>query len=102
MTNQAASSCASEELFDGRELPCETKRPAFLSRCCNLPVGRSFIFVNGHDPVPLRRMLDQNFPGSFRWEELDPVEPDAMRLRVTKLADPAGGFPPELLEFSCS
>ena len=101
MTNHATTGAA-EELFDGRELPCETKRPAFLSRCCNLPVGRSFIFVNGHDPVPLRRMLDQNFPGSFRWEALDPVEPDAMRLRVTKLVDPAGGFPPALLEFSCS
>ncbi len=101
MTNTATSNTA-EELFDGRELPCETKRPAFLSRCCNLPVGRSFVFINGHDPVPLRRMLDQNFPGSFRWEPLDAVEADAMRLRVTKLAEPAGGFPAELLAFSCS
>ncbi len=91
-----------EELFDGRDLPCETKRPAFLSRCCNLPIGHSFVFLNGHDPVPLRRMLDQNFPGSFGWETLAPLEPDATRLRVTKLAEPAGGFPAEMLAFSCS
>lgn len=91
-----------EEVFDGRDLPCEAKRPAFLSRCIGLPLDRSFIFINGHDPVPLRRHLDQLYPGCFRWESLGSAEPDAIRLRVTKTAVPAGGFHADTAEFSCS
>lgn len=90
------------EVFDGRALPCETKRPAFLARCIQLPVGASFIFVNGHDPVPLRAHLDRSYPGSFAWVMLDPVEPDAIRLQVTKLRDPEGGFAAADTEVSCS
>lgn len=91
-----------EEIFDGRELACEVKRPAFLSRCIGLPLQRSFIFVNGHDPVPLRRHLDQLYPGCFRWESLGSAETDAIRLRVTKTAEPTGGFHSEATNFSCS
>ncbi len=90
-----------EDLFDARELPCEIKRPAVIARCCQLPLGRSFIFLNGHDPVPLRRHLDQTYPGCFRWEPLACEEADAIRLRVTKTAEPAGGFG-EAANFSCS
>ena len=43
-----------DDIFDARELPCETKRPAVIARCCQLPVGRSFLFLNSHDPVPLQ------------------------------------------------
>ncbi len=99
---QNTATTPTEDLFDGRELPCESKRPAFLSRCCNLPVGRSFVFINGHDPVPLRRHLDQLYPGCFRWEIVPAAEADAIRLRVTKTAQPAGGFGAEAGAFSCS
>jgi uncharacterized protein (DUF2249 family) len=90
-----------EEVFDGRELACEEKRPAFLGRCVALPVGRTFVFVNGHDPVPLRRHLDQLYPGCFCWELLEGGEDGSIRLRVTKTATPAGGFGSEAGAGSC-
>jgi len=90
------------DIFDARELPCEIKRPAVIARCCQLPVGRSFIFLNSHDPVPLRHHLDQTFPGCFRWELLAPAEPDSIRLLVTKIGEPAGGFGAEAASFTCS
>lgn len=99
MTNPTASS---EYLFDGRELPCELKRPAFIARCIELPVGESFVFINGHDPAPLRGHLDQLHPACFRWELIKSVEPDAIRLRVTKIATPVGGFAAEATRFSCA
>lgn len=91
-----------EDIFDARELPCEIKRPAVIARCCQLPVGRSFIFLNGHDPVPLRNHLDQQYPGCFRWEPLASDEADSIRLLVSKIAEPAGGFGDIAAGFSCS
>jgi len=90
-----------EDVFDARDLPCETKRPAMIARCIQLPLGGSFTFVNGHDPVPLRRFLDRQFPGCFRWELLASTEPDAIRLQVTKVGAPAGGFPAGGVDFAC-
>lgn len=90
------------ETFDGRELPCEIKRPAFIARCIALPLHHSFIFVNGHDPIPLRRHLDQLYPACFRWEPTGSATSEAMHLRVTKIAEPAGGFAAEAADFSCS
>lgn len=91
-----------DDIFDARELPCEIKRPAIIARCCQLPVGRSFVFINGHDPVPLRRHLDQTYPGCFCWELLASDEADSIRLRVTKTGEPTGGFGTEAASFSCS
>lgn len=90
-----------DDIFDARELPCETKRPAFIARCCQLPVGRSFIFLNGHDPVPLRQHLDRLYSGCFRWELLAAEANDTIRLLVTKIGEPAGGFGAEAANFSC-
>jgi uncharacterized protein (DUF2249 family) len=90
-----------EDVFDGRALPCEEKRPAFIDRCISLPVGRSFVFLNGHDPVPLRRHLDQLHPGCFGWEILGGASDDSVRLKVTKLAQPEGGFSPTAGKIDC-
>jgi len=92
----------SDDIFDARELPCETKRPAVIARCCALPVGRSFIFLNGHDPVPLRQHLDRLYPGCFRWELLASEATDTIRLLVTKTGEPAGGFGAEAASFACT
>jgi uncharacterized protein (DUF2249 family) len=101
MSNDTKTSFT-EEVFDGRELPCETKRPGFLSRCVELPIGRSFVFLNGHDPVPLRGQLDRQYPGCFRWEIAETEVADAIRLRVTKVAAPSKGFASETSTASCS
>ena len=90
-----------EEVFDARDLPCEIKRPSVIQRCLDLPAGRSFILVNQHDPVPVRRHLDAAFPGCFRWELADGNEDNAVRIRVIKLKD----LPPDqsegVAEFEC-
>jgi uncharacterized protein (DUF2249 family) len=90
-----------DAIFDARELPCEIKRPAVIDRCCQLPLGHSFIFLNGHDPVPLRHHLDRLYPGCFRWESLPSDEANAVCLRVTKTGEPAGGFGAEAARFTC-
>lgn len=102
MTTPNTTVSLNEDIFDGRDLPCETKRPGFLSRCAALPVGRSFVFINGHDPVPLRRLLDQRFPGCFHWDLAAGAAGDTIQLRVTKLAAPAEGFGELAAEISCS
>lgn len=89
------------DIFDGRDLPCESKRPAFLARCVELPVGRSFIFLNGHDPVPLRQHLDKLYPGCFQWDFLPETEAGIVRLSVTKRQAPAGGFESKAAEIRC-
>jgi uncharacterized protein (DUF2249 family) len=91
-----------DDIFDARELPCDIKRPAVIARCCQLPVERSFIFINGHDPVPLRQHLDRLYPGCFRWEPLASDSADFIRLRVTKIGEPVGGFGAEAASFSCA
>ena len=96
-TNQTAN----EEVFDARELPCEIKRPAVIRRCVDLPAGASYVLVNQHDPVPLRRHLDACYPGCFRWEHLAGADDDAVRIRVTKIAQLPRGQPAGVVDFSC-
>ena len=100
MTNTNPSSL--EEIFDARELSCDVKRPAVIGRCVSLPVGASFVLLNGHDPVPLRAFLDGQFPGCFRWEHVPELaDDDSVAIRVSKVAAPAGGFGAPEAEFRC-
>lgn len=74
-----------EEVFDGREVPCGIKHGLILQRCALLPVGASFILVNGHDPVPLRYQLQAENPDCFGWDYVE-RGPEAFRVRITRLA----------------
>jgi uncharacterized protein (DUF2249 family) len=96
-TNQSLN----EEVFDARDLPCEIKRPSVIQRCLDLPAGRSFILVNQHDPVPVRRHLDASFPGCFRWERADGSDDDEVRIRVIKLKELPSDQPDGVADFSC-
>lgn len=100
MNNTTVST--SDDIFDARELSCDVKRPAVIERCVNLPVGTSFVLLNGHDPVPLRAFLDRQFPGCFRWEHVPALATDdAVAIRVTKLGAPVDGFGSPAAEFHC-
>lgn len=74
-----------EDVFDGREIPCRVKHGLILQRCAFLSVGASFILVNDHDPVPLRYQLFAEFPDCFRWDYVE-QGPDVFRVRITRLA----------------
>ncbi|MBE2213738.1 MAG: DUF2249 domain-containing protein [Opitutaceae bacterium] len=96
------STQSAEDIFDARELTCDIKRPAVIDRCVNLPVGSSFVLINGHDPVPLRAFLDGQFPGCFRWEHVPGlVDDDAVAIRVSKVGSPVDGFGAPVADFRC-
>jgi uncharacterized protein (DUF2249 family) len=80
-----SSNPASETLVDVRELPCREKLSLIFQSWTELPVGSSFVLVNEHDPVPVRRQLEANFPGCCTWEYLK-VTDDECRIRVMRLA----------------
>ena len=93
---------SAEDIFDARELTCDVKRPAVINRCVDLPVGKSFVLINGHDPVPVRAFLDQQFPGCFRWERVSGLtDDDAVAIRVSKVGAPVDGFGTPAADFSC-
>ena len=100
--NNTSSVSTPEDIFDARELSCDTKRPAVIGRCVNLPVGSSFVLLNGHDPVPLRAFLDREFPGCFRWEHVPALADDeSVAIRVTKTGAPVDGFGSPEADFRC-
>lgn len=74
----------SEDVFDGREIPCSVKHGLILQRCAQLAPGRSFVLINGHDPAPLRYQLQAEFPGMFGWDYVERA-PDAVRVRISRL-----------------
>lgn len=100
MNNTSITS--TEDIFDARELTCDVKRPAVIDRCVNLQVGASFVLLNGHDPVPLRAFLDQQFPGCFRWEHVPALAADdSVAIRVSKVGAPVDGFGAPVANFRC-
>lgn len=70
--------------FDVREIPCRTKHGLIFQRWNELPIGRHFVLINDHDPVPLYYQFAAQFPGAFTWEYL--VEgPDRFEVKITRL-----------------
>lgn len=91
-----------EDIFDARDLTCDIKRSAVIERCVNLPVGKSFVLINGHDPVPVRRFLDGQFPGCFLWEHVPALaDDDSVAIRVSKVGAPVDGFGSPAADFRC-
>lgn len=66
----ALAQVPSAEILDGRLIPCSRKHPLILQRAADLPVGGSFVLVNGHAPEPLRYQLEALYPGRYGWEYL--------------------------------
>ena len=71
--------------FDVREIPCRVKHAQILQRWLELPVGKHFVLINDHDPIPLRFQFDALFPQAFDWEYLE-CGPEEFRVRITKRA----------------
>lgn len=69
--------------FDVREIPCRIKHAQIFQRWMDLPVGRHFVLINDHDPVPLWYQFDAQFPGAFAWEYLR-RGPEEFQVKITK------------------
>lgn len=69
--------------FDVREIPCRVKHARIFQRWAELPVGRYFVLVNDHDPVPLWYQFAAQFPGAFDWEYLQ-RGPEEFQVKITK------------------
>jgi uncharacterized protein (DUF2249 family) len=71
--------------FDVREIPCRVKHAQIFQRWTELPVGRFFVLVNDHDPIPLYHQFAAQFPGAFKWEYLL-RGPDEFQVKITRLS----------------
>lgn len=71
--------------LDLRGVPAADRHPRIDEAFAALPLDDAFVLINDHDPVTLRKQLDRDHAGSFAWEYLS-TEPDAWRIRVTRIA----------------
>jgi uncharacterized protein (DUF2249 family) len=72
------------KVMDVRQIPCSVKHGLVLGTWRDLSIGDHFVLLNDHDPLPLRRQFDAEFPGTFTWEYLE-RGPEDFRIQLTKL-----------------
>jgi uncharacterized protein (DUF2249 family) len=73
-----------DKVMDARTIPCSVKHGLVLRTWRDLPVGDHFILLNDHDPMPLHRQFQAEFPDTFTWEYLEQGPVD-FRIRLTKV-----------------
>lgn len=73
-----------EKIYDARALTCETKQPQVFARARNLAHGDYFVLINGHNPMPLRHLLNSAHPQQFSWESIQ-EQPGAFAVRVSRI-----------------
>jgi uncharacterized protein (DUF2249 family) len=78
--------------FDVRDIPCRVKHGQIFQRWLDLPLGKYFVLINDHDPIPLYHQFAAQFPGAFNWEYLL-RGPDEFQVKITRLAAAAGSAP---------
>ena len=76
---------ANKTELDVRELPKPEKHPTIFATYEALEVGDSFILVNNHDPKPLHKEFEADYPGSYDWTYLE-QGPREWRIQISKLA----------------
>jgi uncharacterized protein (DUF2249 family)/quercetin dioxygenase-like cupin family protein len=69
------------------------RHPHVFAAFDRLAVGESFIIFNDHDPQPLRMQIEQMRQGEMNWEYIE-RGPDTFRIRLTRVAPPAGNVGP--------
>jgi len=85
MENQAKSPATPDDtVFDVRSIPGRVKHAQIFQRWLDLPVGRHFILLNDHDPVPLYYQFSAEFPDAFSWVYRE-RGPEEFRVEITKL-----------------
>ena len=84
---------AAEREFDLCLLPRSERHPLVFEAFDRLAVGESFIIFNDHDPQPLRMQIEKMREGEMGWEYIE-RGPDTFRVRLTRVAPPAGNAGP--------
>lgn len=78
-----------DAVVDLRSMPHSWRRLFVCTLIERMAVGKSFVLVNDHAPVRLRRYLQETFAGTVGWESLE-SGPPRWRVRITRnLAQPA-------------
>jgi uncharacterized protein (DUF2249 family) len=84
---------ATEQEIDLCLLPRPERHPLVFAAFDRLAVGESFIIFNDHDPQPLRMQIEQMREGEMSWDYIE-RGPETFRIRVTRIAPPAGNVGP--------
>jgi uncharacterized protein (DUF2249 family)/quercetin dioxygenase-like cupin family protein len=84
---------AAEREIDLCLLPRSERHPLVFEAFDRLAVGESFIVLNDHDPQPLRMQIEKMRAGEMGWEYVE-RGPDTFRVRLTRIAPPAGNAGP--------
>lgn len=71
------------EVLDVREIPPGQRHPTIFGVYSRLGVHESFVLLNNHDPVPLRRQFEATYPRQFSWDYLE-SGPTRWRVRITR------------------
>jgi uncharacterized protein (DUF2249 family) len=75
----------SDNELDVRPLRKSDKHPAIFAAYGGLPVGRSFVLVNNHDPKHLHEEFEADHAGSYDWQYVE-KGPTVWRIRISKLS----------------
>ena len=78
----------SPSTIDVRQIPAFQRHGLIFERLAALDADDSMLLVNDHDPAPLRRQLDEQWPGQFEYTCLD-AGPALWRLEIRRAAMPA-------------
>jgi uncharacterized protein (DUF2249 family) len=73
-----------DKIYDARTLTCETKQAQVFARARSLAQGDYFVLINGHNPAPLRYLLNSAHPQQFSWDYVQ-EEPGAFAVRICRL-----------------
>jgi uncharacterized protein (DUF2249 family)/quercetin dioxygenase-like cupin family protein len=82
-----------ERVIDLSALPRPERHPVVFNAFDQLAIGDSFIIASDHDPQPLRLQIEQLRAGEMCWDYLR-QEPGDYRIRLTRIAPPAGKVGP--------
>ena len=74
--------------IDLRQIPPLQRHGLIFERLAALDAGDAMLLVNDHDPAPLRRQLDAQWPGQFESTCLE-AGPALWRLEIRRAPTPA-------------
>jgi uncharacterized protein (DUF2249 family) len=74
--------------LDVRCVPKSQRHPMIFARFDALAPGESFVLVNSHDPIHLRREFARDRPGAYDWRYLESNQAQRLwRIRIIRITD---------------
>lgn len=72
-------------LIDVRTIAPQERHASIFATFLGLPPGASFDLLSDHDPLPLQRQFQAEWPGQFGWQPLE-TGPEQWRVRISRQA----------------